>query len=319
MTGRVLNIQRMSTEDGPGIRTTVFLKGCPLRCAWCHNPESLDLRPEIVFQEARCIGCGTCRDVCPHGCDPASCTACGRCVAECPAGAREMLGTDWTVDDLVREVIKDRAFFASSGGGVTVSGGEPTMQAPFILAFMEALASAGVPVALDTCGACSFDVLERLIEPASLVLFDVKLIDPDVHRRFTGQDNARILDNLRRVADRVRSGRWSGSLWVRTPLIPGATADTDNLSGVGRFLAGLDGAVARWELCAFNNLCREQYRRLGRGWAYADVPLMTRGELDGLARVARGSGVDPAVIAVTGAALVAGSDGPATGGQGRTG
>jgi pyruvate formate lyase activating enzyme len=318
VTGRVLNIQRMSTEDGPGIRTTVFFKGCPLRCTWCHNPESLDPRPQVVFQEARCIGCGTCRTVCPHGCDPLRCTACGRCVADCPAGSREMLGTDWTVDDLVREVVKDRAFFESSGGGVTVSGGEPTMQAPFVRAFLEALAATGVPVAVDTCGACAFDVLERVVEPATLVLFDVKLIDPEAHARHTGQDNARILDNLRRLAGSVRAGDWSGELWVRTPLIPGATADADNIAGIGRFLVGLDGAVARWELCAFNNLCREQYRRLGRKWALADVPLMTRSELDGLAQVARESGVDPAVVVVTGAARVTGPGEVATGGQGET-
>lgn len=311
MTGRVLNIQRMSTEDGPGIRTTVFLKGCPLRCTWCHNPESLSPRPEVVFHETRCIGCGTCRRVCPHGCDPAHCTACGRCVADCPAAAREALGTDWTVDALAEEVARDRAFFASSGGGVTVSGGEPTMQAPFVRALLDALVARGIPVAVDTCGACAPGVLLDVVEPAALVLFDVKLADPGRHRRFTGQDNARILDNLRRVADRVRAGGGDKALWVRTPLVPGATADADNVAAIGRLLAGLDGAVARWELCAFNNLCRDQYRRLGMAWEFADVPLMARDALDAMAAAARSSGVDPAIVALTGAARVA-----AAGGQG---
>lgn len=311
MTGRVLNIQRMSTEDGPGIRTTVFLKGCPLRCIWCHNPESLSPRPQVVFHETRCIGCGTCRQACPHGCDPARCTACGRCVEECPAGAREVLGTDWAVDALADELARDRAFFASSGGGVTLSGGEPTLQAPFVRGLLDALAVRGIPSAVDTCGACAPGVLLDVIEPVALVLFDVKLADPERHRRFTGQDNARILDNLRRVADRVRAGGGDQALWVRTPLVPGATADADNLAAIGRLLADLDGAVARWELCAFNNLCRDQYRRLGMDWEFANVPLMARDALDAMAAAARSSGIDPAIVALTGAARVA----PA-GGQG---
>jgi len=166
MKGRVLSIQRMSTEDGPGIRTTLFLKGCPLHCAWCHNPESIRPDPEIVVQPARCMGCGTCREVCPRGTDPALCTACGRCVEACPTGAREVLGTWWTAEDLAREAARDRAFFVASGGGVTLSGGEPAIQAPFVRAVAEALAAAGIPAAVDTCGAVAEEALWSVVEPS---------------------------------------------------------------------------------------------------------------------------------------------------------
>ncbi len=304
-TGRVLNIQRMSTEDGPGIRTTVFLKGCPLRCMWCHNPESLSPRPEVVVHTERCMDCGACRDVCPHGCDPAKCEACGRCAEACPTGAREVLGIDWEVEALVREVAKDRAYFGTSGGGVTVSGGEPTMQAPFARAFLSRCRDEGLHGALDTCGACGEDVLRGLAGEARLVLYDVKEIDPERHRSFTGIDNDRILRNLDALA-RWADGRADPpALWIRTPLVPGATATDENVRGIGRFLADHLGArLARWELCAFNNLCREQYGRLGRVWDFAREPLMRRGDLDRLLAAARESGVDPDSVSVTGAARV---------------
>ncbi len=305
MTGRVLNLQRMSTEDGPGIRTTVFLKGCPLRCTWCHNPESLSHRPEVVVHPERCLSCGACLDVCPHGCDPAACEACGRCVRECPAAARELLGTDREVGDLLCEVGKDRAYFQASGGGVTLSGGEPTMQAPFAEAFLRGCAEAGLDAALDTCGACAKDVLLGLAGQARLVLFDVKEIDPDRHRRFTGQDNGRILSNLQALVRWMDAREDPPGLWIRTPLVPGATATDENVLGIGRFLAAHVGArLGRWEMCAFNNLCREQYRRLGRAWDFAHEPLMRRDELDHLLALARTTGVSPEAVRVTGAARV---------------
>jgi pyruvate formate lyase activating enzyme len=302
MTGRVLNIQRMSTEDGPGIRTTVFLKGCPLRCTWCHNPESMSAAAQVVVREERCIKCGSCLEVCPLECDTSVCKACGLCVDDCPTAARELLGCDWEVGNLVREVAKDRAYFKTSGGGVTISGGEPSMQAGFTGAFLARCRDEGLHTALDTCGACGPDVLTSLAGMTRLVLFDLKLFDTTRHREYTGQGNERILENLATLAAWMDGQQAPPSLWVRTPLVPGATADDTNIRDIGRFLADSVGTrLEKWELCAFNNLCREQYRRLGRTWEFATEPLMRREDLLHLQETAAASGVDPTIIRVTGA------------------
>lgn len=310
--GTVLEIQRMSTEDGPGLRTTVFLKGCPLACEWCHNPESLAADPELVWHDWRCIGCRACVEACPERArtltergaevDRERCVDCGRCVAECPSTAIERQGRAATVDEVVAEVARDAAYYRASGGGVTISGGEPTMQPGFVAALLTRCRELGLHTAVDTCGACSWTTLRRLAALSDLVLFDVKLVDEDAHRRFTGKGNGRILENLANLAAAVRSGELGAGLWVRTPLVPGATATAEAVSAIGRLLAEVagGGVLARWELCAFNNLCGEKYRRMGATWAYDGVPLLSAEELDALAAVARGSGVDPAIVAAGG-------------------
>jgi len=308
-TGTVLNIQRMSTEDGPGIRTTVFLKGCTLACTWCHNPESIATRPRVVWNGERCIGCGSGEEVCPSGAlkdtgqgifaDPAVCERCGACVDECPSEALEMLGRPWALDDLVTEVAKDRAYFERSGGGVTLSGGEPAAQARFAEFFLSRCQTEGLHTVLDTCGQCNHGTLMRLVARSDTVLFDLKLIDPRLHERHAGKDNRRVLDNLRAVAEELAE-RGDGELWIRTPLIPGVTASADNVRGIGEVLSQLP-ALDRWELCAFNNLCQHKYDRLGQPWAFEGEPLMQRDQLDRLGEVARLSGVAPRRIAVTGA------------------
>ena len=313
--GRILHLQRLSTEDGPGIRTTVFFKGCPLRCAWCHNPESLSGAVQIQWLASRCIGCQTCVKTCPVGCisytpggpviDRARCDACGKCAAACPTGATEALGRTVTAGELLAELVKDRAYYASSGGGVTLSGGEPTLQPDLAEALLRGLRARGIATALDTCGLCAPAALDRLLPFTDLVMFDLKLLDPQEHRRFTGQNNQRILNNLRRVADAVRTQSPPVALWVRTPLIPGATDTDDNLLAIGRYLADqLEGTVARWELLAFNNLARDKYLRLGMDWAYAATPLMAPGDLERCEQAARSSGFDPDLIHATGATRV---------------
>jgi len=310
--GRILNIQRLSTEDGPGIRTTVFFKGCPLHCAWCHNPESISGQLQTQWFAVRCLNCLTCIQTCPNHClsmtgaglvmDRELCDVCGKCVEACPSGAREMLGRDMTVEQTLAELLKDRAYYEKSGGGVTLSGGEPTLQPDFSEALLRGLKAQGISTAIDTCGLASARTLDRLLHYTDLVLFDLKLFDPSLHREFTGLSNAQILENLDHIRDAIRGQDHPIDLWIRTPLIPGATATQANLSAIGRHLAShLDGMVSRWELCAFNNLCRDQYTRLGLEWAYARTPLMTRDELSGWEGVARSSGFNPDLVIATGA------------------
>jgi pyruvate formate lyase activating enzyme len=311
-TGIILHLQRLSTEDGPGIRTTVFYKGCPLSCAWCHNPESLRIKPEVQWYKNRCIACNSCVVACgidglwveQDGIerDRERCIACGECVEACPTGAMEKLGIAWTVEELVKELVKDRAYFEKSGGGVTLSGGEPSLQSQFSLDLIRALKAQGVSVALDTCGLCSPETMKKLLDEVDQIFFDIKLIDPGAHEKWVGVGNDRILDNLIMIGRELRHNPHK-KLWIRTPLIPGATFEQQNIRGIGNFLAeNLDGIVERWELCAFNNLCRDKYDRLGLTWAFADTPLMTQTELDQARAWAWQSGFSQDKIFVTGAA-----------------
>jgi pyruvate formate lyase activating enzyme len=311
-TGRILHLQRLSTEDGPGIRTTVFFKGCPLRCSWCHNPESLSAKPQTQWFATRCLGCDTCLSVCPDhnltrtesgvNIDRDHCKGCGKCADACPAGALELLGQKISVDELLVELSKDRAYYDASGGGVTLSGGEPTLQADFAEALLRGLKAEGIVTALDTCGQCPPLTLDRLLPFTDLVMYDLKLYDDDLHRQFTGTSNRLILDNLLHLLDIQRSQTWPFKLWIRTPLIPGVTATRDNLTALGFYLNDeLTEGVERWELCAFNNLCCDQYTRLGLEWAYAQTPLMTSAELAACEEIAKTTFSHPKIVHATGA------------------
>lgn len=259
--------------------------------------------------ENRCIGCRMCVRACRRGALQENngglriardiCYACGCCADVCPTNALEKLGRTIELDELVSDLLKDQVYYQSSGGGVTASGGEPTLQAAFTAALFERLRAEGVHTALDTCGMCSRSALEAIIHHSDLVLYDLKEMDELRHRHFIGGAPAVILENLRWVS--AACAKKNIALWVRTPLIPGATARPENLRAIGAFLAGLPGPVARWELCAFNNLCRDKYRRLDIAWPYAHTPLLTQAELDEYADVARASGIDPRIVHATGA------------------
>jgi len=312
MKGTILRIQRMSTEDGPGIRSTVFFKGCPLSCVWCHNPESITMNPQIHWVGSRCIGCGTCIRTCPAKAltggkdgiviDRRSCTSCMACARECPSTAMESYGQEYELDNLVKEVLKDRIYFEKSGGGVTLSGGEPTMQPGFGRMLLKELKLNSIHTALDTCGLCSGDTLESFLPYCDLVLFDLKLMYRSLHKDYTGSNNDRILDNLLTLADRMRTRGTPGALWIRTPVIPGYTDAEENIRAIGFFLREkLAGLVQRWELCSFNNLCTNKYEGLGLDWKLKDLKLLTEQELERIGRIARESGTDPGTVRTSGA------------------
>ena len=307
MKATILEIQRMSTEDGPGIRTTIFFKGCSLNCLWCHNPESISPHPQIHWIANQCIGCKTCLEICPEGAltftadgnqvDRNRCNGCGLCAEECPADALELLGQSWELDELLAEIIKDRTYFEKSGGGVTLGGGEPTLQGSFNRELLKKLKESGIHTALDTCGMCSRKALEGLLPYSDLLLFDLKEIDPQKHRRFTGTSNEKIFENLIYVRDWMQSNSHPSQLWIRTPIIPKATATNENIRGLGKFIAAnLDGLVNRWELCAFNNLCKDKYLRLDLNWEYMDSELLSNLLMEKMAAIARNSGVDPGIV-----------------------
>lgn len=290
----------MSTEDGPGIRTTVFFKGCPLKCIWCHNPESIPVKSQLIWWDSRCIACGTCVEACGKGVlalnatgmtiDRDRCDSCGDCELECPSGALEVLGHSWELNDLLIEIEKDRPYFETSDGGITVSGGEPTMQPHFVAAFLRACNQRGLRTVLDTSGYCSAESLDMILPYCDQVLFDVKTIDGERHEAFTGCPNDTILERLLQVRDRMITNSSPGTLWIRTPIIPEATATEANITAIGRFISEhISKVVSRWELCAFNNYCTDKYVRLGRGWRFKDYPLLTEPFMDHIRSVARSS------------------------------
>lgn len=295
LSGMIFNIQRHSTEDGPGIRTTVFLKGCPLRCPWCHNPEGMRPQPHLVWYEVRCIGATECIKACPRSAlrltpgglliDRDACDCCGLCVRACPAGALEVIGRRVTVEEVVEEALRDRVFYEKSGGGVTLSGGEPAMQPEFSLAVMQALSKEGIHIVLDTSGGVGWAQLQPLVRLADLVLYDIKTIDPGDHLKYTGIPLKRVLDNAREIA------RLGKPMWVRTPVIPGYTDGEDNIRGIARFIRENLATAERYDLLAFNNTCSAKYRRLGRDWPLEGAELLTAETMESLAQAAREEGV----------------------------
>lgn len=278
---RIADVKVNALDDGPGIRSTVFFKGCPLDCVWCQNPESLSPHRELQVSAERCIACARCIDVCPEGSartvsnaqDRTHCRVCGTCVESCPSGARRVVGDDADLDDLVKCLVRDAPFYRRSGGGVTLSGGEPTLYMEFAGSLAEALSARGIPVLLETCGHFSWEAFERMLLPyLHTIYYDVKLEDPRTHRRYTGRDNHRILDNLQRIA-----GIPGPDVLPRIPLVPGITDTDGNLTGLASLLKKM--GFTRVALLPYNPLWLSKRRALGLAPAYTRTDWMDDAEL----------------------------------------
>jgi len=276
-TGRIFDLQRFSVHDGPGIRTTVFLKGCPLRCRWCQNPEGLDRAVSLWYFENLCGRSGRCEQVCPTKAitlppagveiDHAACTLCGECVDACPRNALAFDGRDITTDDVVAEVARDAIFHEVSGGGVTFSGGEPLSQARFVFDTAAELKGRGVPTTLESSFYAPWASIEPLLPVIDLFIVDVKVAGPEAHRVATGVSNTLIVENLQRLAHALRG---TGRILVRVPLVPRYTATVENLRAIADLVYSIDPMLPV-ELMNFNPLASAKYRRMGREHEFADV------------------------------------------------
>lgn len=256
--GTLFDIKPFAVHDGPGIRTTLFFKGCPLRCAWCHNPEGFSPLPHLVIRPERCIACRECLSACPEN-NPLmettlqpTCQICGACVEACPAEARELAGRTVTVEEVMAQVLKDRPFFEDSGGGATFSGGEPLAQPAFLLSLLSACGKEEIHRAVDTSGHAPRSVIADVAAKTDLFLFDLKHMDSEAHQRLTGVENDRILSNLSYLAAK------GANLTIRIPLIPGFNDSKEHMNQVGRFLTGLN-AIPPVHLLPYHSYQKSKY------------------------------------------------------------
>lgn len=294
--GWILNIQRFSTEDGPGIRTTVFLMGCALKCHWCQNPETWTLTPQLVWYQDRCIGAQHCLSACPNDALSLSasgmriarqaCDGCGSCIPVCPSKALELLGTKTTVQEVVAEVLRDKPFYDESGGGVTLSGGDPLFQHQFSHKLLQRFSKNQLHTAVDTAGFAPQEVFQRIIQESDLVLFDLKLMEADQHFEYTGVSLEPILNNAKWLGGRDKP------VWIRTPIIPGYTDSPKNIAAIAAFIRLHLPNAERWDLLGFNRLCIAKWKRLDRTSPCEDSPLVSEKQLTTLIEIAKESQIE---------------------------
>ncbi len=274
MRGLIFNIQRFSVHDGPGIRTAVFLKGCDLRCGWCQNPEGLNAAIRLWHFEKRCVGCGECIPSCPEKAlasggpsrivvDQAACTLCNHCIEVCPSGALAYDGREVEAREVIAEVERDLVFYEVSGGGVTLTGGEPLRQAEFSAEILRGCRERGISTAVETALALEESAIEMVRPWVDLFLVDLKLADPEAHTSWTGFSNETIRKNFERLA------RQGANIQVRIPLAPDVTATPENLRSLGRYIRSVSGQIPI-ELVNFNPLARDKYRRMGIPYSFEE-------------------------------------------------
>lgn len=264
--GFVFNVQRFCVNDGPGIRTTVFMKGCMLNCLWCHNPESKYPKPQLLLHEKKCLQCRECAEVCPHGYHEfdqgrhiilrSHCTGCGACVDAC-FGALELCGKEMTVEEIMTEVLKDQSFYRNSGGGVTLSGGDPLFRPDFTLSLLKKSKEYGLHTCIETCGHAAFEDVEALLPYTDLFLWDVKETDPALHKRYTGVSNERILENLCKIND------LGAKIVLRCPIIPSYNDRDEHLKAIGRLAEELDG-VSKIDVEPYHPLGTSKNKAFGK-------------------------------------------------------
>lgn len=274
MKGIIFDIKKYAIHDGPGIRTTVFFKGCPLDCWWCHNPEGLTPSIQIAYRKERCIGCGQCVESCPEkaltltregvASDPSKCTRCGTCAETCPADARELLGREVGVEEVMQEIEKDTLFYDESGGGVTFSGGEPLMQPDLLMGLLRACGDLDIHRTVDTTGCADADLLIAVAKETDLFLYDLKIMSDEAHRKYTGISNSLILANLETLA------RQGVHITVRMPVIPGINTGDGNLSLLASFLSDLPG-VNDIHLLPYHCAAKGKYRKLDLTYRLDDL------------------------------------------------
>ncbi len=291
--GTVFAVDQTATHDGPGIRMTVYFKGCPLRCVWCHSPESIAPEPEIAWYEVRCQKCGACAAVCPEKLVPwfeetpehrARCRQCGECLKACPAEALELKGCEMTAGEVANAAGRLKPFFARSGGGVTLTGGEPTLQLDFALAVATLCRERGIHVAVETCGCTNWERLERLAETTDLFLYDLKDADPERHRRNCGVDLAPVVDNLRRLIAR------GAEVIIRVPLIPGCNDSPADVATIARLAR--DCGARRITLLPFNPAASGKYSWLRRAYPLPDARRQSDADLRRLDAIAADAGLE---------------------------
>ncbi len=294
LSGIVTDIQRFSIHDGPGIRTTVFFKGCNLRCFWCHNPETLKPQRELQIYPDRCIGCGACFERCPQGAHAMvdgrrvfyreRCVACGACAETCYAEALVIVGREMTVDAVMQEVLRDRMFYETSGGGITLSGGEPLLQRHFAYAILARCREEGIHTAIETAANVPWEWLEEILQMTDLVMMDIKLLDSDRHREATSVPNERILANAKRLSQQPQP------LIVRTPIIPGVNDRPEDVVAIARFIRSFPNLKA-YELLPFHPMASSKYESLGLDYRARGLKPPSKELMEKLTQAARDCGV----------------------------